>query len=489
MNMKRFFFIIIISALGYIAQSANVGKILFDVELTKGFYIGQLSDYSNEKMGMGLWYDYDGNLYVGDFNHDRPEGKILIICKDNGKIKNFPEASFFYGNFIRGKKEGKGYCYDSNGNLLYAGKFENDKPLNKETHIDNNLARRFVSLSKNDGSSYIGEYKNSRPNGFGIYKNNEGLISIGVFKNGLINGVALVLHSSNLEWWELGEITDNKFRLISSSDISAERKTFHDKRYAEMKDKMIADITKAIDTGLSDISNILKEHESGYSASLSNKSNTICNNTLTESNINIDPNSTDNPYRISINEIDRRISALVAQDEQLEKAKERGYNPGKKNNSRSVETSKPVVNKLTGKLNKQVVRDHTKSNDYSSANKTFNHDKKLAIQQSEIQKEIRQLRAMKAEILNNYEIKKERTSFEIERDRYNAVSHNSKVKEMRQKTANFHSNQGIQNTASDVIWNLENDPTYRPELKGSERKAEIERQKAIKEAARKENQF
>lgn len=237
---------------------------------------------------------------------------------------------------------------------------------------------------------------------------------------------------------------------------------------------------------VADITNVVNGKESNFSESFSQSSNSNYNYG-DETYYNIDPNSTNNPYNMSINEIDRRISVLLAKDRELEEAKVHGYHPNKRTSSQPTKTSAPLVNKATGKINKKAVLEVTAPIKQRYSQKTSDRDYELAKAQSAIQKEIRELRAIKAEILNDPDIKKEKTDYEIDRSNNNRAY--IAAKEKRTKAANSYSNQKIQNIASDEIWSLEHDPDYRPELKGSERKAEIERQKAKKEAARQANQL
>lgn len=82
----------------------------------------------DRKNGCGTLYWVDGSRYTGDFDNDRRQGYGTYIITTVGTIKNCPRSVKYIGQWINGLKHGTGKCYDANGNLIYDGSFENDKP-------------------------------------------------------------------------------------------------------------------------------------------------------------------------------------------------------------------------------------------------------------------------------------------------------------------------------------------------------------------------
>ena len=81
------------------------------------FYIGQ--SLKGKKHGKGIILNINGNIiYEGDFVYGKKEGK--------GKFF-FGGGGCYIGNFVNGKMEGKGALYDKKDELIYEGDFVNNK--------------------------------------------------------------------------------------------------------------------------------------------------------------------------------------------------------------------------------------------------------------------------------------------------------------------------------------------------------------------------
>lgn len=214
----------------------------------------------------------------------------------------------------------------------------------------------------------------------------------------------------------------------------------------------------------------------------------------------------------SVEEIDRQIAALRREDETLEKQKQitgvmKGYDytTGMSRSEKRAELRKEVskmgntvtgangrrmkvakVNGHTGVYRAGMATRTTASRSVQGQKRQFDKELAIARRQKEIQQQIANLLARKAELLGNPDIAYEQSAFEEERSKRSRVNSDPKVTKARRKAANVYSNQKIMDVASDEIWKLENDPNYRPELSYEQRKAEIERNKKKKENARSE---
>ena len=115
----------------------------------EGKFVGNF--YHDKKNGKGkMIYKISGDIYEGDYKNDLFDGQGHYIWKITGQeykgeykigqmhgkgLYEWSEGEFYKGNFVNGKKEGEG-----------------------ELHWGN-------------GRSYIGQFSNGRPNGIGIYDN------------------------------------------------------------------------------------------------------------------------------------------------------------------------------------------------------------------------------------------------------------------------------------------------------------------------------
>lgn len=95
--------------------------------------------------GKGLFKGFDGLVYEGEWKNNLYDGLGSLINSDN---------SIYTGNFVEGKKNGKGKYIV--GKVIYEGNFLNDfkHGEGKESYPDE--------------SNYVGSFKNGMKNGLGI---------------------------------------------------------------------------------------------------------------------------------------------------------------------------------------------------------------------------------------------------------------------------------------------------------------------------------
>ena len=182
-------------------------------------YMGQRADNSKAKNGTGILKVSNG-IYVGDLSRNQFSGKGMLICDEKAKISNAPEAFVYIGGWLKGKKQGRGKCYNLSGDLIYDGTFENDKPKETYPTPDANIHLYYSMMQMSDGY-YIGEIVDGSPNGFGLYAHETEGIWIGGTKDGFRNGRGIILYSPDI--WAIGNFKNGNLNITSTSDTQAQR--------------------------------------------------------------------------------------------------------------------------------------------------------------------------------------------------------------------------------------------------------------------------
>lgn len=185
-------FVAVIGTVTINAQDVDLASLLFEDDDID--YMGQLDaaklKYRN---GMGIYND-GGNVYFGNFLNNKKNGTGMLIAKKRGKIKNLPNCMVYVGAWTGDKKEGKGSCYDFSGNLIYQGRFEDDKPIDEYPSSKIYETRKFSIIGVN-GSFYVGEVDAEIPQGYGMFIAENSELSFGKVKDGARQGLGLILFS------------------------------------------------------------------------------------------------------------------------------------------------------------------------------------------------------------------------------------------------------------------------------------------------------
>lgn len=194
------------------AQNADLGNLL--LRDAPGDYIGQRSDNSKDKTGSGI-LKVSGAVYIGDLYRNKFNGKGMIVSAKSNAISNTPDAYVYVGGFVGGKKQGKGTCYAPNGDVIYSGKFEKDKPVDPYPGTGYDESRYFSMMETPDGY-FIGEVVNGVPSGFGICIQQDGAYWLGSYKDGDRRGVSTFLYGP--DEWQVVNYRDGQYSVVSSSD-------------------------------------------------------------------------------------------------------------------------------------------------------------------------------------------------------------------------------------------------------------------------------
>ena len=164
---------------GKIAIYYNDGKLKYEGDRVDGKFEGKGTYY----------YKEDGNRYEGEWKKGLKHGKgILYYDFEATKIR-------YEGNFFKGKFDGIGTYYWEEDNSYYKGYFKNgskhgygiycnkDGELIYEGRFYNNKYEGKGVLYSNNGNYYVGDFKNGLKHGKGIlYKKNGDIILNGTFE-------------------------------------------------------------------------------------------------------------------------------------------------------------------------------------------------------------------------------------------------------------------------------------------------------------------
>jgi hypothetical protein len=160
----------------------------------------------NNGAGAYLWND--GDIYFGGFKENHRDGYGIYIVPDKGySVRNCPDCIYYVGFWSNGDKSGSGTCYDKEGNVIYYGEFENDKPTGTYPHpslsewkfkikeydmngkayyigetTSKGERRGFGTLIWQDGDMWYGHWTDDSRDGYGIYIYNSGNVLTGTWK-------------------------------------------------------------------------------------------------------------------------------------------------------------------------------------------------------------------------------------------------------------------------------------------------------------------
>lgn len=159
-------------------------------------YKGQ---YSNGKLsGRGIYKWNSDDFYVGGWSNGKKNGYAMYIARPGYSISNCDNCRFYVGEWSADNKSGKGTCYDEKGNLIYYGDFSNNEPVG--TYPSGGYsAYKLKTITYTSDDKYVGETKDGKRHGYGIYIWKSGAVWFGNWKNGERHGSGFYL-AYNGEW-------------------------------------------------------------------------------------------------------------------------------------------------------------------------------------------------------------------------------------------------------------------------------------------------
>lgn len=213
MTVNRIVFSVTLSFVCSVSFAQNIAEVLFGKNCKKD-YIGQYNYNGKRKNGFGIERYRNGSVYIGDFSENEISGRGMLIL-NGGKIPNVKYAVVYVGNWLKGKKNGSGTCYDTDGNVVYQGKFSNDKPLKQ--NATTTVSKRFSMLSV-ENDLYLGEVLDGIPDGFGLTVREDGSIIYGSKKQGQWQGTCMTYYSPDV--WEVGQWKNGEYNAFHNSQIA-----------------------------------------------------------------------------------------------------------------------------------------------------------------------------------------------------------------------------------------------------------------------------
>jgi hypothetical protein len=142
------------------------------------------------------WRSGYGDLYCGSYDDDgNMEGWGMYIS--TGTLIGTDNGRYYVGNWKNHKKHGEnGSLYNKDGKLIYYGKFFNGKPTGAYLTGNSMSEYTFGVINYENGNKYIGELKNGKRHGQGLYLWLDGSAWYGEWADGMRDGYGIYMSYS-----------------------------------------------------------------------------------------------------------------------------------------------------------------------------------------------------------------------------------------------------------------------------------------------------
>ena len=148
-------------------------------------------NFQGKKEGFGIFYDSNGNKYMGEWKEDKFDGKGRILSV---------KGDCYEGDFKEGLIEGNGMFISTGGGYNYLGEFKNNKFDGKgklifddNTTYEGLFSKGYISGEGNllfrDGSYYKGNFTENTFDGKGKFYFHDGRKYNGDWKNNKMEGI------------------------------------------------------------------------------------------------------------------------------------------------------------------------------------------------------------------------------------------------------------------------------------------------------------
>ena len=179
----------------------------------------------NKANGQGKYVNSKGEIYNGYWKDDMQDGEGELILKD---------GSIFRGMFRNGKKNGKGKI-TWNDNSYYEGDFVNNYYEGYGVYVMLSKRKGYIGEWKEgkmhgfgvffwpDGRSYVGYYDADKKHGYGIYSGKNNLRYEGKFKKGKQYGIGRIINEKGEK--QLGlYVKGKKLKYLNEFDFKDDMK-------------------------------------------------------------------------------------------------------------------------------------------------------------------------------------------------------------------------------------------------------------------------
>lgn len=183
-------------------------------------YKGQKAS-DGARTGLGIYKWSDGDYYLGNFSNSKIDGYGMNLVQDGYNVSNCNDCIVYVGNYSSDNKSGKGTCYDKNGNLIYYGFFSNNKPDDAYPSTSNYSSYKFKAIDYESGNKYIGETKDGKRSGYGVFVWASGDAWLGNWENDSRKGKGIYLWHNAKKWQTENCDGDDCTTIASSSGNSS----------------------------------------------------------------------------------------------------------------------------------------------------------------------------------------------------------------------------------------------------------------------------
>ena len=181
---------------GWVAPMQKVMKNA-TITFSQSAYKGQRTDGVRSGEGVFWWKD-ENSFYWGSWADGRMDGTGIFLLSSDRDLVNCPDCKFFVGELDDDALKGRGACYDKYGNLIYYGEFSSDRPVQEYPTPDRDKpsGKQFKCFKFSSGCMYVGETKDGKFHGMGIYLWADGDAWYGVWEAGKRKGAGVHIYSS-----------------------------------------------------------------------------------------------------------------------------------------------------------------------------------------------------------------------------------------------------------------------------------------------------
>jgi hypothetical protein len=164
---------------------------------SNGKYKGE--EKGGDTNGLGAYYWYSEDFYFGEWKGGKLTGYGIYMNLD---------GSIYVGKFSNSKRSGKGTDYEKTGKLLYHGEYKDNEPVETYPSTGNYSTYKFT-IHNNGDDIYMGETKDNKRHGIGIYLWKDGDMWYGEWKEGIRDGYGIDIYNDGT--LKTGTWKDNKY--------------------------------------------------------------------------------------------------------------------------------------------------------------------------------------------------------------------------------------------------------------------------------------